>query len=82
MRSASTIRMSMSGIGLEKFDHDRQDMQTAEDNRCSDDQVAFRRAVLARRSALGFSDFFEDPLAGRDIRPARIGQRESASSCG
>ena len=65
------------GIGFEKLDHDRQDMQPAEHDRRGDDQVASRRAVFARRGALGFSDVFEDALAGRDVGSARIGQRQA-----
>ena len=34
-------------IGREELRHDRQDMQTAEDDRRGDDQFAFRRAVFA-----------------------------------
>ena len=63
------------GIGLEEVGDDRQDMQAAEDDRCSDDQVAPRRAVLTGCCALGFSDLFEDALAGRDVRS---GPRRSA----
>ena len=51
-------------------------MQTAEDDRRGDHQIAFRRAVFARRGALGFAHVLKDALARRDIGSSRVGQTE------
>ena len=55
------------GPSGEKVDDDREDMQPAEGDRRSDDEVRPRRRVGARRRALGFADLVENALAGGDI---------------
>ncbi len=67
------------GIGFQKFDHNRQDVQAPEHDRRSDRQVASRRDVLARSGSLGLVDLFQNGLAGLGIGAARIGQRDTAA---
>src|ERR1700732_1922103 len=54
-------------ISLEELEHDRQDVETPEYDRCGDDQLASGSAVLACCGALGFPDVIEDALAGGDV---------------
>ena len=54
-------------IGLEECCDYRQHMQAAEDDRCGDDQVSLRRALLACGGSLGFVDLLENALAGLHV---------------
>ncbi len=66
-------------VGFEKFDRDRQDVYAAEHDRRSDRQVSSRSDIFARSGALGFTDIFQDLLAGLNVGTARIGEREVAA---
>jgi hypothetical protein len=66
-------------VGFEELDRDGQDMQAAEHDRRGDGEVASRRHVFAGRSALGFTDVFKDPLAGRNVGAAGIGEHEATA---
>ena len=63
-------------IGLEELHRDREHVQATKDDRCGDDKVAFRGAVFPGRGPLGFSHVLKNAAAGRDIRSARVGQRD------
>ena len=65
-------------VRSEEFSHHRHDVQTAEDDRRCDRELALRRVVLARCAALGFRHCFEDALAVLDVRLSRL---RSAPAC-
>ena len=65
-------------IGFEEFGDRRYNMPASEDDWCSDNEFASRGTVFARHRALCLADIFEDALARREIRPARLGQRQLA----
>lgn len=54
-------------------------MQAAEHDRRGNDEIAARRAVFARRRALGFANVFEDALAGGDVRTPGFGEGEATA---
>ncbi|WP_375314890.1 hypothetical protein WHZ77_10855 [Bradyrhizobium sp. A5] len=55
------------GICLQKVEHDRLNVHSAEHDRCRDDEMAPRRTILARGSAFGVLDLIENASARRDI---------------
>ena len=61
------------GVGLKKRHYHGEDVQASEDDRCSDDQVAFGRTIFACRSALRLSNLLEDAFAIRNVGPPRVG---------
>ena len=63
-------------IDLKEVRNNRQNVQSAEHDRCGDQQVALGRAVLSRCRALGLPDFLQDcPTASRHIGPPGVRRR-------
>jgi hypothetical protein len=69
-------------ISLEELEHDRQDVETPEYDRCGDDQLASGGAVLACCGALGFPDVIEDALARGYVGATGVGEDESSARPG
>src|SRR5271170_7547448 len=66
-------------ISREELDQDRDQMEAAKTDGRRHCQLAGRRRVLARGSALGLHDFSEDPLAGIDVGAAGLGEHQLAA---
>jgi hypothetical protein len=52
-------------------------VQAAEDDWRGEDQIAFGGAVFTRSRALGLPQVFQYALAGRNVGPPRIGERDA-----